>query len=114
MRQTEIKFVIELDDQNVPSKILWDASDKNPRGLEETKAMCLSLWDATHNNTLKIDLWGKEMPTLEMKRFYIETIGGLAESLRNATGDETIYTEIDDLCKRLGKYLEKESKEAEV
>jgi hypothetical protein len=46
----------------------------------------------------------------DMKRFYIETIGGLAESLKNATGDEVMVTEINDLCERLGKYLEKESK----
>jgi len=111
MRQTEIKFVIELDEQNVPDKLFWEATDKSPKGLEEVKAFCISLWDTKQNNTLKIDLWGKEMPALDMKRFYVETIGGLAESLRNATGDETMYTEIDDLCQRLGKYIEKESKD---
>ncbi len=111
MRKTEIKFVVELDNQNIPEKLYWDATDKNPSGLEEVKAFCISLWDSSHNNTLKIDLWGKEMPALDMKRFYVETIGGLAESLRNATGDEILYSEIDDLCKRLGKYIEKESKE---
>ncbi len=111
MRKTEIKFVVELDEQNVPDKLFWDASDKSPKGMEETKAFCLSLWDNAHNSTMKIDLWGKEMPMLEMKRFYVETIGGLAQSLRTATGDETMFSEIDELCKRLGKYIEKESKE---
>lgn len=111
MRKTEIKFEIQLDEQHVPEKIYWDATDKKPQGYEETKAICLSLWDEKHNSTLKIDLWAKDMPMLEMKRFYIETIGGLAQSLKNATGDDIMFTEIDDLCKRLGKYIEKESKE---
>jgi gliding motility-associated protein GldC len=110
MRETEIKFKIQLDDQNIPENIYWDATDKSPMGFENTKAICLSLWDNVHNNTLKIDLWSKDMPMDDMKRFYIETIGGLAESLKNATGDEVMVTEINDLCERLGKYLEKESK----
>lgn len=110
MRESEIKFKILLDDQNIPEKIQWDATDKAPKGYENTQAICVSLWDNAHNSTLKIDLWSKEMPLDDMKRFYVETIGGLAESLKNATGDETMVTEINDLCERLGKYIESESK----
>lgn len=94
----------------MPEKITWDATEKRPAGPEETKAFCLALWDTPHNSTLKIDLWGKDMPVMEMKRFYIEAIGGMAETLMNATGDETMANEINDLCERLGKYLESESK----
>lgn len=112
MRESEINFKIVLDKDNVPEKLFWDASDKQPNGYEPTKAFCLSLWDDKNNSTLKIDLWAKDMPLLEMKRFYVETIGGLAESLRSATGDETMVEEINQLCERLGKYVENESKKA--
>ena len=111
MRKSEIKFVIELDNQNVPEKIFWDATEKNPAGPEETKAFCLALWDNPHLSTLKIDLWAKDMPVDDMKRFYIEAIGGMAESLMKATGDETMVNEINDLCDRLGKYLETSTKQ---
>lgn len=110
MKTSEINFTIQLDAQNVPNKILWDASEKKPSGKEETKAICISLWDANKQNTLKIDLWANDMPVDDMKRFYVETLGGLAESLKSATGDETMVSEINDLCDRLGKYLEKQSK----
>ena len=46
MRETEIKFTIHLDNQNVPEKIVWDATDKPEDGFEETKAIGISIWDA--------------------------------------------------------------------
>ena len=110
MKTSEINFTIQLDDQNMPEKILWDATEKKPLGKEEAKAISLALWDGAQQNTLKIDLWAKDMPVDDMKRFYVEAIGGMAESLKNATGDEVMVSEINDLCERLGKYLEKESK----
>lgn len=110
MKTSEIKFTIQTDDKNIPNKIFWEATEKQPSGKEEVKAICVSLWDGTHQNTLKIDLWAEDMPVDDMKRFYIETIGGLAESLNNATGDQTMVSEINDLCDRLGKYIENQSK----
>ena len=110
MRNSEIKFSIQLDDNNIPENILWEASEKRPQIAEPTQAICISLWDDSQKNTLKIDLWTKNMPVDTMKRFYVETLGGLAESLKNATGDETMVNEMNDLCERLGKYLEASSK----
>lgn len=110
MKKSEIKFYIELDDQNVPESITWEATEKPSLKPEKTKAICVSLWDFEHQSTLKIDLWTKDMPVDEMKRFFVETIGGLGETLKNATGDEVMVSEINELCERLGKYLEKQSK----
>ena len=110
MRNSEIKLTIELDEQHIPNKIFWDATDKKPANQEETKAFSLALWDSSHNSTLKIDLWSKDMPVDDMKRFYVEAMGGMAESILNATGDQTMASEIKDLCERMGKYLEAESK----
>ena len=54
------------------------------------------LWqivDEKKNNTLRIDLWTKEMKTDEMKRFYIDCLGGLSQSILNSTGDEYMSKE---------------------
>ncbi len=112
MKTSEIKFTIALDEQNVPEKIFWEATDKQPQGEEETRAIAIALWDFKYQSTLKIDLWSKDMPVDEMKRFYIETIGGLSDSLMKATGDTVMVDEINELCNRLGKYLENETKKA--
>ncbi|HEY9005549.1 gliding motility protein GldC [Ohtaekwangia sp.] len=106
MKKSTINFSVELDQNNVPDKILWDATDKPDPGLSETKSMSVALWDHKHKNTLRIDLWTKDMPVDEMKRFYIDCIGGLAQSALTATGDEYIANEINALCDRLVKHLQ--------
>ncbi|HEY9046257.1 MAG TPA: gliding motility protein GldC [Ohtaekwangia sp.] len=106
MKKSTINFSVELDQNNIPDKILWDATDKPDPGLSETKSMSVALWDHKHKNTLRIDLWTKDMPVEEMKRFYIDCIGGLAQSALTATGDEYIANEINALCDRLVKHLQ--------
>ncbi|MEP2667436.1 MAG: gliding motility protein GldC [Cyclobacteriaceae bacterium] len=109
MKQSTINFKVELDEKNTPERIIWDASDK-PDELSETKSISLSLWDHQQKNTLRIDLWTKDMPVDEMKRFYIDCLGGLAQSALTATGDEYISNEINNLCEKLVKHLKKENK----
>ena len=46
----------------------------------------------------------------EMKRFYVDSIGGMAESIKNATGDEFMSQEMHALCRKLVKHIEEERK----
>ena len=87
MKKSEIHITVALDEANVPEKITWNASDQVQDSTSATKSMSLSLWDDEQKNTLRIDLWTKEMPVNEMKRFCIDAIGGLAQTTLNATGD---------------------------
>ena len=107
MKKSTIHFTVELDENNIPDRILWDATDKPEPGVSETKAISVSLWDHSQKNTLRIDLWAKDMPVDEMKRFYIDCIGGLAQSALTATGDEHIANELNGLCERLVQHLKK-------
>lgn len=109
MKTSTIKFDIKLDDNNVPDKIEWDANDKPDGGLTETKTVSISVWDHDQKNTLRIDLWTKDMPVNDMKRFYIESIGGMSQSVLRATGDEFMAREMDALCEKLVEYLRKNS-----
>ena len=108
MKRSEINFSIELDKDNVPEKIYWNADEKEVVGFTETKSVSISLWDDSNKNTLRMDLWTKDMPADEMKRFSIDCIGGLAQSLLSATGDEYMSSEMNNLCDTLVKYLEKQ------
>lgn len=106
MKKSTIQFTVELDQNNVPEKIMWDATEKPTPGLSETKSISVALWDDQQKNTLRIDLWAKDMPVLEMKRFYIDCLGGLAQSALTATGDEFMASEINELCERLVKHIQ--------
>ena len=107
MKQSNIKFEIELDNNNVPEKISWDATDKPQAGPSETRAISVALWDHEQKNTLRIDLWAKNMPVEDMKRFYVDCIGGLSQSVLSATGDEYMSTEMRQLCDKLVAHLKK-------
>jgi gliding motility-associated protein GldC len=108
MKRSEIKFTIELDANNIPEKIFWEATD-NPNGkVEETKAIALAIWDQEQHASLRMDLWAKDMPVEDMKLFYLETIGGMADSLSRSTGDEVMANGMKELVKKLLKHLDEQ------
>ena len=107
MKKSTINFTVELDEKNIPEKIFWEATGKPDPGLSETKSISVALWDHTQKNTLRIDLWAKDMPVEDMKRFYIDCIGGLAQSALTATGDEYLSQEMNALCEKLVDHLRK-------
>ncbi len=111
MNKSEIRFTVEMGDDRIPEKIIWDADEKAGEELSETKAIALALWDADQKNTLRIDLWTKEMEVADMKRFYIDCIGGMAQSVLNATGDEFMAQEMNAVCDKLVAYLQKEGEQ---
>jgi gliding motility-associated protein GldC len=105
MKKSTIHFTVELDDNNIPEKILWDATGKPDAGLTETKSISVALWDHIQKNTLRIDLWAKDMPVEDMKRFHIECLGGIAQTILSSTQDEFMANEINALCDRLVGHL---------
>jgi gliding motility-associated protein GldC len=85
MKKSEIKFTVTLDDNKMPEKIDWSASDT---GKESTsKAVMIALWDTQEKNTLRIDLWTKDMLVDEMKQFYHQNLLLMADTLERATGE---------------------------
>ena len=110
MKNSEIIFKINLDEKNIPKTIEWDATDKEAEGLESTNSISLNVWDNLNNSTLRIDLWTEKMSVVEMKRFYIDILGGMGQTILNSTGDEYISEEIKDLCDRLVQHLNEENK----
>ena len=112
MSRKEIKFSIEQDADRIPEKIYWEATDNPNEGLEETKAIAVGVWDKFHKGTLFIPLWTNEMEVFEMKRFCIEMLGCVADTLRNATGDEIMAAQIDEVGLTLTKRLQKEMQAA--
>jgi len=86
-KHSEIILKIELDNNNIPSKISWDAAD-NDVFNKEAKALMLSLWDQEEENTMRIDLWTKDMMVDEMKKFIHQSILLMADTLQRAAGEE--------------------------
>lgn len=108
MEKSKIEFEIALDEERIPETITWNATEQT-KGSETTKSISLSLWDHNEKNTLRIDLWTKDMAVDEMKRFYIDSLGGMAQSILNATGDEFMSQKINELCELFVEHVKKET-----
>ncbi|GAB3181457.1 gliding motility protein GldC [Telluribacter humicola] len=113
MKKSDIHFSVELDNQNIPDKIFWEATDNPNEGINDTRAIAIAVWDHYHKGTLKIDLWTKDMEVFDMKRFYIEIMSGIADTLLTATSDKKMADAIEGLCQNLSKNLDEEMKAAQ-
>jgi gliding motility-associated protein GldC len=103
--KSEIKIVVELDENQVPEKLLWSANDGGIE-LEEAKAVMLSVWDSKAKESLRIDLWTKEMPVDEMKIFFHQTLVTMSDTFYRATGDEKMTDTMKQFCDYFAEKLE--------
>jgi len=105
IHKSEININIELDENRVPEKLNWTAKDGGVEN-EETKAMFLSFWDSKNKESLRIDLWTKDMPVDEMKIFFHQTLVSMSETYHRATQDEKMSTTMKDFCDYFAEKLE--------
>jgi gliding motility-associated protein GldC len=109
MKETEITIKVKLDDNNIPEQISWSAPDGGMKN-QLSKAILLSFWDSQKKETLKMDLWTKEMPVDEMKTFVLQTFLSMKQSISKATGEENLINLIDDFCTEFAKRISDNSK----
>ncbi|AZQ57399.1 gliding motility protein GldC [Maribacter sp. MJ134] len=102
---SEITLRVGLDDNRVPEKLSWSAQDGGIDN-EEAKAMLLSVWDSKNQESLKIDLWTKDMPVDEMKTFFHQTLVSLTDTFMKATQDEKMTATMKDFCDYFAEKLE--------
>jgi gliding motility-associated protein GldC len=104
MKKSEIKFTVSLDENNLPEKIEWSATDGNEQSL--SKSVMIALWDAKENNTLRIDLWTKDMLVDEMKQFYHQALLSMADTFERATGEIEAAKEMRGFAQHFGQKME--------
>lgn len=102
---SEIKFVVELDENRIPEKLKWSAQDGGVDN-EEAKAMMVSIWDSKALETLRIDLWTKDMPVDEMKQFFHQTLVAMSDTFKRATDDEKMTATMKDFCDYFAEKME--------
>ena len=96
-KKSKIEISVNLDDNKIPEKILWSAEDGNIKN-KESKALFLSVWDSEKKESLRIDLWTKEMPLDEMKIFFHQTLVAMSDTFNRATQDEKMTATMKDFC----------------
>jgi len=109
-----VNLEISLDDKRLPAKINWSASD-SPMQDKECKAFLLALWDGEANNTLRIDLWTKDMKIQEMNYFFFQTLMTMSDTYQKATQNPEIANEIRKFSQHFAQLVQaNEDKKKEV
>lgn len=98
MKTSEIKITVTLDENKLPVAIDWIADDSGLDGVNQSKALMMSMWDKKESNTLRMDLWTKDMLVDEMKQFYHQSILSMADTFERATGEDKIAGDMRDFA----------------
>ena len=102
---SKISLEVGLDENRVPETLNWSAEDGGVSN-EAAKAMMLSVWDSENKESLKIDLWTKDMPVDEMKIFFHQTLVTMSDTFMKATQDEKMTATMKDFCDYFAEKLE--------
>ena len=102
---SKIQITVGLDDNRIPEKLHWTAQDGGVSN-EEAKAVMLSVWDQKKQESLRIDLWTKDMPVDEMKLFFHQTLVTMSDTYLRATQDEKMTATMKDFCDHFAEKLD--------
>jgi gliding motility-associated protein GldC len=102
VKQSQIRFNVMLDKENLPVQIQWDADDADIEGKQEAKSVLLALWDGLQQNALRIDLWTKDMNVEEMNLFMYQTLATLGDTYERATNNAEIAETIREFAHEFG------------
>jgi gliding motility-associated protein GldC len=104
-KTSSINIQVNLDDKNVPDRIKWNSSDGGNVD-EESKGMLLALFDKKSLDTVKIDIWTKEMQVVEMDRFFFQTLKGLSDTYFKATNNSELASAMRQFVQYFGEQTE--------
>ena len=100
MAQTSnIHIDVHLDEDKIPEKLTWKASDSTADMTQEAKAMMIAFWDGADKSALRIDLWTKTMMVDEMADFFYQTMMGMADTYGRATRQEDMVADMKNFAR---------------
>jgi gliding motility-associated protein GldC len=101
-KNTEINFKIDLNENRIPKRIQWKASEAN-MDWEEARAIFISIFDEKTKDTLRLDLWINEFPLDEMKMFFFQMLQAMADTYQRATDEQEIAEDMRDFARYFGE-----------
>lgn len=106
MKTAEVKVQVSLDENNVPEQLTWSSTDGENADQVPVKALFMQVWDHNYKNAMHLELWTKDMPVDEMKRFFHQTLLTLGESFLRATGETNMVEDLKDYCAHFAEKME--------
>tara|TARA_B110000046_G_C12996256_1_gene400138 strand:+ start:700 stop:1038 length:339 start_codon:yes stop_codon:yes gene_type:complete len=100
---SEITFKIKMDENQIPEYIEWVASDSAEKGICD--AAFLTIWDKKEKNTLRIDLWTKDMMVDDMQIFFHQMMLSMSDTYARATGDSKVSADMKEFALEMGNKM---------
>ncbi len=106
-KSSQLRITVHLDEQNIPVGIDWDADDHlESEAPIACKGMLLSLFEKNTLDTMKIDLWTKDMQVNEMDRFVFQTLRAIADTYYKATQNKELAGDMQRFVNYFGEKTE--------
>ena len=112
-RTAEIKVTVELDADDLPTRIEWQASEGQQGGPASCQSMMISLWDSENKSTAAIDLWTKDTTIEDMNLYFYQVIHKMADTYLRATKNADMAKRIHEFGDGFGDVLGLVSRSAE-
>lgn len=104
VKDSSVNIVVKFDEERIPIDIELSGSDF-PK-TEPIKAMLLSFFNLDHRETVKIDLWTKDMQVIEMDRFMYQTLSALSKTYLSATNNKDLASDMRRFAEYFGQKTE--------
>lgn len=104
-RTAEINVTIDLDSDNLPIRIQWQASDAKDDGPVPCQSVMLSLWDSEKKTTAAIDVWTRDTSVDDMNLHFYQMFHKMADTYLRATENSDIAKLIHEFGDDFGERL---------
>lgn len=104
-RTAQIKLTIDLDTDNLPLNIEWEASEAGGDGPKRCQSVMLSLWDSEDKTTAAIDLWTKGITVDDMNLYFYQVFHKMADTYLRATKNNDVAKLITEFGDDFGNTL---------
>ena len=101
---SQINIKVRLDEERMPVDMELSGTDFD--APQVVKAMLLSVFDLDRRETLKVDLWTKDMQVIEMDRFMFQTLRGLADTYQRSTNNSALANDMRKFVDYFGQKTE--------
>lgn len=98
----KLSFEITLGEDKVPEQINWIQNSKT----EEAKGILVSIFEKASRETLRMDLWTKDMQMQEMDRLMYYTLRSLADTYHRATKNSELAEDLRNFSIHFGEKTE--------
>ena len=104
-RTAEIKLRVDLDGDNLPTNIEWQATEGQVDGPMPCQSVMLSLWDSEKKTTAAIDLWTKDTTIEDMNLHFYQVFHKMADTYLRATQNAEVAERIHSFGNSFGETL---------